>query len=214
MALRLKAMGQPNYAGGFELALHETALQLPLKWKKPQTIFVNSMSNLFLHKDVPVEVILKTFDVMRRANWHVFQILTKRSDRLLGLSSELPWRPHIWMGVSGEPIKGHAFHAATKDFGKRRLVGAATLRGLLLGEFALLDSLDNSGDEHALRSQLRCLGGRKADIFKHVSAALVERLGHFQSCLSSARADCNRTWLDSAAGLESPIPDFDFFMKA
>ncbi len=56
MALRLKAMGQPNYANGFELALHENALELPLKWKKPQTIFVNSMSDLF-HKDVPVEFI-------------------------------------------------------------------------------------------------------------------------------------------------------------
>ena len=99
MALRLKAMGQPNYANGFELALHENALELPLKWKKPQTIFVNSMSDLF-HKDVPVEFILKTFDVMRRADWHIFQILTKRSDRLLELSSLLSWAPHIWMGVS------------------------------------------------------------------------------------------------------------------
>ena len=71
MALRLQAMGQPNYANGFDLALHENALELPLKWKKPQTIFVNSMSDLF-HKDVPVEFIVKTFDVMRRGDWHKF----------------------------------------------------------------------------------------------------------------------------------------------
>ena len=101
MALRLKAMGQPNYANGFDLALHENALELPLKWKKPQTIFVNSMSDLF-HKDVPVEFITKTFDVMRRADWHNFQVLTKRPDRLLELSPQLPWKPHIWMGVSVE----------------------------------------------------------------------------------------------------------------
>jgi len=101
MALRLQAMGQPNYANGFDLALHEDALALPLKWKKPQTIFVNSMSDLF-HKAVPVDFILKTFDVMRCADWHQFQVLTKRSDRLLELSPKLPWKPHIWMGVSVE----------------------------------------------------------------------------------------------------------------
>jgi protein gp37 len=104
MALRLKAMGQPNYAKGFDLALHESALELPLKWKKPQTIFVNSMSDLF-HKDVPLDFILKTFDVMRRADRHNFQVLTKRSERLLELSPILPWRSHIWMGVSVETLK-------------------------------------------------------------------------------------------------------------
>ena len=104
MALRLQAMGQPNYAEGFKLALHESALELPLKWKKPQTIFVNSMSDLF-HKDVPLDFILKTFDVMRRCDWHNFQILTKRSERLLELSPILPWRLHIWMGVSVETLR-------------------------------------------------------------------------------------------------------------
>ena len=104
MALRLQAMGQPNYANGFNLALHESALELPLKWKKPQTIFVNSMSDLF-HKSVPVEFIRRTFDVMRRADWHRFQVLTKRSERLAELSPTLPWKPHIWMGVSVESEK-------------------------------------------------------------------------------------------------------------
>ena len=107
MALRLQAMGQPNYARGFELAMHENAVGLPLKWKKPQTIFVNSMSDLF-HRAVPDEFILKIFDVMCRANWHRYQILTKRSDRLLELSPRLPWKPHIWMGVSVESL-GYAF---------------------------------------------------------------------------------------------------------
>jgi protein gp37 len=104
MALRLQAMGQPNYANGFDLTVHEKALGLPLRWKKPQTIFVNSMSDLF-HKDVPEEFILKVFNVMAEAEWHRFQVLTKRSDRLLDLSSKLPWKPHIWMGVSVESLK-------------------------------------------------------------------------------------------------------------
>lgn len=101
MAFRLQAMGQPNYRNGFDLTLHEHALELPLGWKKPQTIFVNSMSDLF-HKEVPFEFILRVFDVMNRAHWHQFQILTKRSDRLLELSPHLPWSNNIWMGVSVE----------------------------------------------------------------------------------------------------------------
>lgn len=101
LAMRLQAMGQPNYVNGFKLTMHEHVLELPLRWKKPQTIFVNSMSDLF-QEDVPIEFIQKTFDVMKRAYWHRFQILTKRSDRLLELSPELPWMPNIWMGVSVE----------------------------------------------------------------------------------------------------------------
>jgi len=101
MAQRLQAMGQPNYANGFKLALHEHALELPLKWKKPQTIFVNSMSDLFL-KGIPEEFIVKVFNVMAKAHWHTFQVLTKRSERLLELSNELPWAPNIWMGVTVE----------------------------------------------------------------------------------------------------------------
>jgi protein gp37 len=101
MAKRLQAMGQPNYARGFKLALHEHALELPLKWKKPQTIFVNSMSDLFL-KDVPVSFIKKVFNVMNHAHWHTFQVLTKRADRLRELNHELKWAANIWMGVTVE----------------------------------------------------------------------------------------------------------------
>ena len=101
MALRLQAMGQRNYVNGFDLSLHEEALELPLRWRKPQTIFVNSMSDMF-HADVPAEFILRAFDVMRRASWHRFQVLTKRSERLLSLSEQLPWTENIWMGVSVE----------------------------------------------------------------------------------------------------------------
>lgn len=101
MALRLQAMGQPNYAGGFKLTLHEHALELPLTWKKPRVIFVNSMSDLF-HKDVPLEYIQKVFDVMYRASWNTFQVLTKRSERLLELTDALDWPDNVWMGVSVE----------------------------------------------------------------------------------------------------------------
>jgi len=101
MARRLKAMGQPNYINGFALTLHEDALGLPLRWKKPQTIFVNSMSDLF-HLKVPRDFILRAFDVMQKAHWHRFQVLTKRAERLAMLSEQLPWADNIWMGVSVE----------------------------------------------------------------------------------------------------------------
>jgi protein gp37 len=101
MAIRLKAMGQANYANGFKLTLQEQALELPLQWRKPRTVFVNSMSDLF-HKDVPTSFIHRVFDVMRKAYWHQFQVLTKRADRLELLSKELTWAPNIWMGVSVE----------------------------------------------------------------------------------------------------------------
>lgn len=101
MSKRLKAMGQRNYSNGFELTLQPHMLELPLRWRKPQTIFVNSMSDLF-HKSVPLEYIKEVFDLMKRAHWHRFQVLTKRADRLEQLSPLLEWSPNIWMGVSVE----------------------------------------------------------------------------------------------------------------
>jgi protein gp37 len=101
MAKRLKLMGQPNYRNGFRLTLHEHALQIPLSWKRPQFIFVNSMSDLF-HKDVPFDFIKRAFDTMRQAHWHRFQVLTKRADRLAELSSLIDWPENVWMGTSVE----------------------------------------------------------------------------------------------------------------
>lgn len=101
MSLRLRAMGQPNYVNGFELTLHERMLNLPLRWKKPQRVFVNSMSDLF-HKDVPFEFIARVFAVMQQASQHRFQVLTKRADRLAELAPNLPWPHNVWMGVSVE----------------------------------------------------------------------------------------------------------------
>ncbi len=101
MAERLQAMGQRNYRNGFRVTLQPQLLERPLDWKRPQRIFVNSMSDLF-HRDIPTDYILAVFDVMRRADWHVFQILTKRSDRLAELDLRLPWAANMWMGVSVE----------------------------------------------------------------------------------------------------------------
>lgn len=104
MARRLKSMGHPNYQNGFQLTMHEHIIDLPLSWKKPQTVFVNSMSDLF-HEDVTSTFIRRVFDVMQKASWHRFQLLTKRADRLLELNSQLSWPPNVWMGVSVENLK-------------------------------------------------------------------------------------------------------------
>jgi protein gp37 len=104
MAKRLQAMGQTNYKHGFDLNLHEKMLKLPLKWSSPQTIFVNSMSDLF-HENVPFDFIQEVFETINQAYWHVFQVLTKRSARLLESNPQLSWSKNIWMGVSVETEK-------------------------------------------------------------------------------------------------------------
>jgi protein gp37 len=101
MALRLQAMNNPSYRNGFQLTIHEHLVETPLRWKKPQMIFVNSMSDLF-HEDAPLEFIRRVIDTMRRASWHRFQVLTKRSERLRQLDPLIDWPGNVWMGVSVE----------------------------------------------------------------------------------------------------------------
>jgi protein gp37 len=101
MAKRLKAMGNPRYTNGFKVTLHWDLINAPYEWKKPRRIFVNSMSDLF-HEDVPVEFIKRVFDTMNNTPWHTYQVLTKRSERLLKLAPLLNWTPNIWQGVSIE----------------------------------------------------------------------------------------------------------------
>jgi protein gp37 len=101
MALRLQAMGQANYINGFKITTHEHALVLPLRWRKPQSIFVNSMSDIF-HKAAPFDFIQRVFAVIEKASWHCFQVLTKRSDRLVELAPSLSWPKNLWMGVTVE----------------------------------------------------------------------------------------------------------------
>lgn len=95
--------GHP-YEQGFDLKVWETRLQQPLTWKKPRTVFVNSMSDLF-HEEVPFAFVKKVFAVMKQAHWHNFQILTKRSERLMELAPNLDWPENVWMGVSVESAK-------------------------------------------------------------------------------------------------------------
>ena len=101
MAMRLKAMGTRGYENGFDVTLQPHALEKPLKMKKPQVIFVNSMSDIF-HEKIPDEYILQIFEVMNKAYWHTFQVLTKRPKRLAKMADKLNWTDNIWMGVTVE----------------------------------------------------------------------------------------------------------------
>jgi protein gp37 len=133
MAFRLQAMGSDNYVNGFRLTVHPDVLELPLRWRQPRTIFVNSMSDLF-HRDVPTDFILQIFDVFNRTPQHRFQVLTKRSDRLLQLNHKLHWPKNVWMGVTVE----HADYAFRIDH--LRQTGAAVK---FLSLEPLLGPLDN-----------------------------------------------------------------------
>ena len=104
MSKRLQAMGVVKYKDNFQVRVHPSALNVPYTWKKPKVVFVNSMSDLF-HEDVPFDFIEKVFKVMRDNPQHVFQVLTKRAERLLELSPKLKWSHNIWMGVSVEDKK-------------------------------------------------------------------------------------------------------------
>ncbi|PKQ16729.1 MAG: hypothetical protein CVT67_02865 [Actinobacteria bacterium HGW-Actinobacteria-7] len=101
LAKRLRAMGQSKYANGFEVTVHPECLDEPRGWTKPKLIFVCSMADLF-HNDVPDEFIKAVFAVMAETPQHTYQVLTKRSDRLAALASELPFTPNIWVGVTVE----------------------------------------------------------------------------------------------------------------
>ncbi len=106
MAKRLKAMGNPRYINEFEVTVHKDLLEVPLDIKQPKMIFVNSMSDLF-HKDVPDAIIVKVFETMNKAHWHIFQVLTKRPERVLAMDQAglLKWSPNIWMGTTVENDK-------------------------------------------------------------------------------------------------------------
>ncbi len=97
MSHRLQAMGQHRYRNAFKPTLQPDVLDLPLRWRKPRVIFTNSMSDLF-HQSVPSEYIRDVFNVMERAEQHVFQVLTKRAGRLRELAPKLPWPGNVWMG--------------------------------------------------------------------------------------------------------------------
>jgi len=104
MAERLRLMGCKKYEKGFQVALHEECLSEPFKWKNPSMVFVNSMSDLF-HEDVPIDFIKLIFNVMKNNSQHIFQLLTKRPERLAKIAEQLEWTPNIWQGVTVENQK-------------------------------------------------------------------------------------------------------------
>jgi protein gp37 len=104
MAKRLVAMGSNRYLDGFRVTLHPDLVDMPRKWRQPRVVFVNSMSDLF-HDDIPLAYIKRVFATMQECPHHTFQVLTKRSERLAELASELPWPANVWMGVSVEDAR-------------------------------------------------------------------------------------------------------------
>lgn len=138
-------------------------LEHPLRWKRPRTIFVNSMSDLF-HEAIPGDYIREIFDVMCRADWHVFQVLTKRADRLVELADELPWPANVWMGVT---IENRRFVHRADDL---RTIPAAvrfiSAEPLLGG----LDGLDLTGIDWLIA------GGESGPRFRPVRADWIREL--------------------------------------
>lgn len=101
MSNRLFAMGMEKYKDNFKIRMHNNALNIPYNWKKPKIVFVNSMSDLF-HEEIPNHFILKAFKVMNENPQHIFQVLTKRAERLSTVANKLHWTKNIWMGVTVE----------------------------------------------------------------------------------------------------------------
>jgi protein gp37 len=157
LAMRLKAMGQANYRNGFKLTLQPQTLELPLRWKIPKRIFVNSMSDLF-HKDVPTDYIKRVFKCMNKADWHQYQVLTKRSGRVLELSEELDWSPQIWMGVS---VENEKYRYRIDDLRKTRAHVKFLSLEPLLGP---LSKLDLSGIDWVIVGGESGPGARAVDI--------------------------------------------------
>ena len=146
-AERFRGVSGHPYEQGFEMRFWPGRLDLPLRWREPRRIFVNSMSDLF-HEEVPESFISQVFEVMSKAHWHQFQVLTKRHERLAELSSRLPWPENVWAGVSIENSR----HVHRADFLRRvpasvRFISAEPLLGPLDGlDLAGIDWLIAGGE--------------------------------------------------------------------
>jgi protein gp37 len=145
-----------TYPHGFELTLREDALELPLRWKRPRVVFVNSMSDLF-HADVPEAFIRRVFDVMAATPRHTFQVLTKRAERLQRVGSRLRWPPNVWMGVSVEsPAYLWRINCLRRVLSAVRFISAEPL-------IAPLPNLDLSGIHWLIAGGESQAGARPAD---------------------------------------------------
>ena len=176
-AERWRGIADHPYEQGFDLKLWPERLDIPLRWRRSRVIFVNSMSDLF-HEEVPETFIDQVFDVMRRADWHVFQILTKRDERLADLGPRLHWPPNVWMGVSIENRRFvhradalRAVPAAVRFISAEPLLGH--LEGLDLRGIDWLIAGGESGSKHrpmrpewAIQLRDRCREEQVAFFFK------------------------------------------------
>ena len=128
-SIRLQAMGVPQYRNAFSLTMHPESLQLPLRWKKPRRVFVNSMSDLF-QENVPLDFIKRVFDVMVEASHHQFQVLTKRPELALEFADQLPWPDNVWLGTSVEnALYVHRIRTLQKTPAKIRFLSVEPLLG-------------------------------------------------------------------------------------
>ena len=131
MANRLHAMGIERYRNNFQVTLHDDLVAEPAKWIKQRIVFVNSMSDLF-HEDVPFDFIQRVFATMVQCPQHIFQVLTKRSERLKAIANDLPWAENIWMGVSVENEKViHRVYELSEVPAKIRFLSCEPLIGAL-----------------------------------------------------------------------------------
>jgi protein gp37 len=206
LALRLQKMGNPRYKNAFSVTLHPNQIYLPLRWTKPKMIFVNSMSDLF-HEAVPDDYIKKVFDVMTRADWHIFQILTKRAARLEQLAHQLPWPSHVWQGVSVENqlYTKRVFHlqkvpAAVRFLSIEPLLGPITDLSLEKIHWVIVGG--ESGPHHrVIRSewirelQKQCVAAGVSFFFKQWGGATAK---------SGGRILDGRTWDQMPGGARNP----------
>lgn len=188
LAKRLKAMGSPKYQNdgdprtsgpGFGVTVHQDALGMPLRWREPRLVFVNSMSDLF-HARIPVAFVQAVFEVMERTPQHTYQVLTKRASRLARLAHQLPWPPNVWMGVSVED----ADQLARLD----HLRGVPAAVRFLSAEPLLgpLDGIDLSGIQWAI------VGGESGPHARPMSRGWVEELR--DRCLEQRVAFFFKQW--------------------
>lgn len=161
LAKRLKSMGAEKYQNdgdprtsgpGFGVTIHRQSLEIPLRWRSPRTVFVNSMSDLF-HAKVPIDFVRDVFDVMRDTPQHTYQILTKRSARLRKIADRIDWPANVWMGVSVEDAASlgrvddlRAVPAAVRFLSCEPLLGSLT--GLRLDEISWVITGGESGTGH------------------------------------------------------------------
>jgi protein gp37 len=155
-AERWRGLDGHPYEQGFDLRLWPQRLEVPLHWRRPRMIFVNSMSDMF-HEDIPDAFISEVFEVMRRADWHVFQVLTKRHERMVELAKHLPWPPNVWMGVSIENRRFvHRADALRSVPAVVRFISAEPLLGPLDGlELNGIDWLISGGESGAHHRPVR-----------------------------------------------------------